>query len=389
MRILHVINGLSVTRGGPSATLAAVVGAQVRRGHEVVVLSTMRQPPPLTLQPGEHGNLTVCEAPPESESKWYNAQVLAAARRLARDCQIVHVHGSWRYHLLAAAKVCREYKLPYIIRPAGNLGLISAGHRWYLKRPYFYLFERRAFNRAAAIHCTSREEMRQMAGLRLRARKFVVPNAVSVERSESIRCDALRGICPGLQPHHKVILYLGRITWIKRLDALLEGFIQVQRDFPEWCMILAGPLEDSQIVRRLRAASERHGISERVLLPGTVLGEAKAALFQRAEIFAQPSLHENFGASVAEALCYGIPCAVSSGVALAPDVAEAGAGIVCESEAAALAMVLRRLMGDPELRAEYGRGALALAKRYQPDHVAAQLDVEYQTCINGKETNSG
>ncbi len=185
MRILHVINGLSVTRGGPSATLAALTGAQVERGHKVVVVSTMRQPPPLTLEPGEHGNLTVCEAPVESEGRWYNAKILSAVRSGARNCDIVHVHGSWRYHLLAAAKVCRQYDLPYIIRPAGNLGLVSSGHKWYVKRPYFFLFERRAFDRAAAIHCTSREELRQMANLQLRPRKFVVPNAVAVRRRSS------------------------------------------------------------------------------------------------------------------------------------------------------------------------------------------------------------
>ena len=125
----------------------------------------------------------MCEVDTESESKWYNPRVLAAVREWARDCDIVHVHGSWRYHLQAAAKVSREYKLPYIIRPAGNLGVVSSGHKWYVKRPYFYLFERRNFERASAIHCTSQEELRQMAGLRLRTRKFVIPNAVAVERS--------------------------------------------------------------------------------------------------------------------------------------------------------------------------------------------------------------
>ena len=120
------------------------------------------------------------------------------------------------------------------------------------------------------------------------------------------------------------------------------------------------------------------------MLPGTVLGEAKAALFSRADVFAQPSLHENFGASVAEALCYGIPCVVSNGVALAPDVAEAGAGLVCDSEAGSLADSLKRLMGDPDLRSQCGRKALELSRRYQPENVAAQLDHEYELCITDR-----
>ncbi len=127
----------------------------------------------------------MCEVAVDTDCKWYNGKILSAVRERARNCDIVHIHGSWRYHLLAAAKVCRQFDLPYIIRPAGNLGIVSSGHKWYVKRPYFYLFERRAFNRAAAIHCTSSEELRQMAGLRLRPRKFVVPNAVAVQRQHN------------------------------------------------------------------------------------------------------------------------------------------------------------------------------------------------------------
>ena len=108
-----------------------------------------------------------------------------------------------------------------------------------------------------------------------------------------------------------------------------------------------------RIVEGLRDEAEQHGIATRVMLPGTVVGEAKAALYSRADIFAQPSLHENFGASVAEALMYGIPCVVSNGVALAPDVAEAGAGLICDSDSTALADSLARLMGDEDLRPQF------------------------------------
>jgi glycosyltransferase involved in cell wall biosynthesis len=256
-----------------------------------------------------------------------------------------------------------------------------------VKRPYFFLFERRVFNRAAAIHCTSNDELQQMAGLHLRARKFVVPNAVSAAQPAAPSAERLKELCPTLRPEQKTVLYLGRITWIKKLDALLEAFIQIERTFPDWCLILAGTLEDSRIVERLRSSAAEAGISERLMMPGTVLGDAKTAMFNRADIFAQPSLHENFGASVAEALGYGIPCVVSSGVALAPDVLEAGAGLVCESTPAALAKCLQQLMGDQELRQKCGRQARQLAAKYQPENVAAQLDVEYQLCAQTTQTN--
>ncbi len=367
MRILHVINGLSVTRGGPSATLAALATAQARRGHQVVVLSSMRQPAPLTLQPGVQGNLSVFEADTELDSKWHNPHVVTEVRRHAHECDIVHIHGSWRCHLIAAAKVCREYGLPYICRPAGNLGVVSVGHKWYLKRPYFFLVERPIFNRASAIHCTSQSELDQVARLKLRPRTFVVPNAVAMaEREAKAANGAIRQLCPQLEPHHHVILYLGRITWIKNLGALVEAFLRVHRTFPDWRLVLAGTLEDAGIVRHLQSLAAAQGIADRLMLPGTVLSDAKGALYQRADVFAQPSLHENFGASVAEALCYGLPCLVSDGVALAPDVEEFGAGLVCPSNSEALAGALARLMGDEELRKQSGQQALRLPRVTSP-----------------------
>lgn len=389
MNILHIINGLSVLHGGPSTTLSALVEAQVRRGDNVVVLSTLRQPPPLTLQPGQQGGLTVFEVPSDKDSKWYNPRILSEVRRWARDRDIVHVHGGWRYHLLAAAKVCRAYDLPYIIQPHGNLGWVCIGHKWYLKRPYFFLFERRVFNRADAILCNSKSELRQMARMKLRTRTVVVPNAVVAhKRPAQVQEEVLKQICPGLQPQHKVILYLGRIHWIKHLDALLDAFIRVSGKFPDWRLVLAGTHEEPDLVQQLLNQAQAHGIAERVMLPGTVLGEAKSMLFCRADIFALPSLHENFGVSAVEALFYGVPCVLSNAVALAADVAEGGAGLVCESNATALADSLQRLMGDPELRAQLARKAPELAMRYESDTVAAQLDVEYQRCINDRVQKS-
>jgi glycosyltransferase involved in cell wall biosynthesis len=286
---------------------------------------------------------------------------------------------------LAAAKVSREQNIPYIIRPAGNLGVLTARHRWYLKRPYFWLFERRAFNRAAAIHCTSGLELRELDGLKIRARRFVVPNPVDI--TETIRSDpssSLNEFLPALQPQHKLILSLGLFTWKKRLDVLLDAFVRLAPEFPEWRLILAGTQEDPQIVSRLRATVDAKQIADRVFFFDTVAGSIKNALFARAQIFALPSLHENFGVSVAEALSYGVPCVVSSGVALSSDVADAQAGLASESEVGAFAQSLRSLMADDALRARMASSARQLAQRFQPDAIAAQLDAQYEACLDDR-----
>ncbi|TWT40903.1 GDP-mannose:cellobiosyl-diphosphopolyprenol alpha-mannosyltransferase [Phycisphaerae bacterium RAS1] len=381
MNVLHVIVGLAETIGGPPVALATLARAQAARGDDVFVLPARRTAGAQTLPAGAHGRLTVYDAPTEHHLLWYNAALKRELRRVARGCDIIHIHGTWRYHLLAAAGAARAYGIPYIVRPAGNLGVATRGHKAWRKRLYFTLFERKAINAAAAIHCCSRKEERELSGLGLSPRTFVVPQPVETDLTASEPDEAsLRALCPTLRDEESVLLYVGRVGWVKRLDVLLEAFTSLATEFPEWRLVIAGTHEQPEIADSLRQRAAAANLSARVSLPGTVRGPQKAALLKRAAVFAQPSQHENFGLSVAEALIFGLPCVVSDGVAIGEDVAEAGAGAVCPSEPAAMAAALRPLMADRALREQRGNAAAALAQRFTPASVAAQLADEYARC---------
>lgn len=388
MRILHVCVSLPDVWGGPPRALATMARAQAARGDDVVVLPSIFTPGPQTLEPGDYGNLKVLHPPTTGELKWYNGKLKRELRRAAADRDIVHIHGTWRYHTLGAAGVARGYGIPYIVRPAGNLGEITRRHKAYLKIPYFELIERPVLNRAAAIHCTSRKEEQELAGVRLRPRTFIVPQPIANE-SAGIEPDlaGLRGRCRDLRwDGMKRIVYLGRISFIKSIDLLLEGFIRLAADFPDWTLILAGPPEDAAIFEALSRRAGEAGLTDRVAVPGMVRGPIKAALLSNADVFAQPSKHENFGISVAEALFFGVPCVVSSGVALAEDIREADAGGVFVSEPTAIAEALRPLLSDDGLRARQAAAAKALAREFDPSSVAEQLNAQYERCIADKRT---
>lgn len=381
MNVLHVIVGLAEIIGGPPVALATLARAQAARGDRVFVLPARRTPGPQTLPAGTSGSLTVFDAPTDHHLLWYNADLKRELRRVARGCDVVHIHGTWRYHLLAAAGAAREFGIPYLVRPAGNLGVATRAHKAWRKRLYFALFERKAINAAAAIHCCSRKEERELAGAGVTPRTFVVPQPVESELS-SIEPDlaSLPRLCPTLRDEQRVLLYVGRVGWVKRLEVLLEAFVSLAPRFPDWHLIVAGTHEEPEIADALRQRAAAAGLADRVSLPGTVRGPQKAALLKRADLFAQASQHENFGLSVAEALFFGLPCVVSDGVAIGEDVARAGAGAVCPSQPAAFANALERLMADPAARQGCGAAAATLAQRFTPAAVADALAEEYGRC---------
>ncbi|MFO0840240.1 MAG: glycosyltransferase [Phycisphaerae bacterium] len=382
LRILHVIYMLAEDLGGPPRALATLARAQAERGDEVLVLPARGSPGPQTLEPGRRGNLSVHAAPTTARLMWYNGALKRATFDLAQTADLVHIHGTWRYHLLAGAGAARRYKIPFIVRPAGNLGRVAREHKAYLKRPYLEIFERPVLNRAAAIHCCSNKELAELSDLRLTAPTFIVPQPVESDLLDvAENPEALLALCPQLESGAPAIAYLGRISFIKNCDVLLECFVRLAREYPEWVLVMAGPYEDAKLVEALKATIKANKLEERVALPGTLRGGIKAALLRRAAVFAQPSRHENFGISVAEALLFGLPCVVSSGVALATDIRAGDAGVVSAPTIDEFGAALRGMLSDAALRRRSAIGALRLAERYKPAGVAAALDAEYRRVI--------
>ena len=91
-----------------------------------------------------------------------------------------------------------------------------------------------------------------------------------------------------------------------------------------------------------------------------------------------PSLSENFGNVVLEAMAVEMPVIVTPEVGLAVDVESAGAGIVTSNEPEALAAAIHRLLGDAEARAAMGRrGRELVQSRFTWERVAAQMEQHY------------
>ena len=249
----------------------------------------------------------------------------------------------------------------------------------------FLLCRASDFQQRCRDPCHGTLEAKEIARLRLQTRVFVVPNAVAISTDTDVTdLEVIHKFRPGLQPEQKLILFLGRCVWIKNLEALLDAFIQLQSDFPQWQLMIAGTHEELSLVKRLRHQISVHRLESRVTLTGTVLKNEGAALYRRAEIFVLPSWHENFGVSVVEALHYGVPCLLSNRVALAAEVVQGGAGIACEPSASALAQQLRRLMLDDSLRLRLSQNAPRIAMRFDPNRIASEMDAEYKLCISGQ-----
>lgn len=365
MRLLHVVpTYLPATRyGGPIYAVHGLCRALAARGHEVSVFTTNvdgagESDVPLNA-PVDRDGVRVRYFKSEFRRLYRSRGLARALREEITTFDAVHLHSVFLWPTYAAARVAANAGVPYVVSPRGMLvpELIRERSRL-LKTAWLRLFERRTFARAARIHFTSHAEWDDAArvGIAL-PNPFVVPNGIDLIPRPPIPRDA------------RTILYLGRISWKKRIDRLIDALPQIR----DARLIIAGN-DDEGLTPSLEKRVRDSGLADRVTFLGTIDSARKWELLARATVFALPSLSENFGNVVLEAMMMETPVVLTPGVGLAPDVAEAHAGVVTDDFAGAIGT----LLDDASSRDQMGRNGRALVEsKFTWPAVAAAMEEAY------------
>ncbi|MFE3204120.1 glycosyltransferase [Embleya sp. NPDC055664] len=164
----------------------------------------------------------------------------------------------------------------------------------------------------------------------------------------------------------RVVVSLGRFSFEKGYDLLLEAWALVAPRHPDWTLRLygAGP-EDA----RLRAQTWTLGVHDSVEFPGRT-SDIEGALADTS-VFALSSRAEGFPISLLEAMAMGVP---SVGFDCAPGVREIitddGNGLLIpRGNTEEFARGLDRLMSDQSLRDRLGKQGLADVLRFSPEAI--------------------
>lgn len=160
-----------------------------------------------------------------------------------------------------------------------------------------------------------------------------------------------------LPPGAKVVLWVGRMVWFKRLPVLLEAFAQVAARHPDAHLVLAGDPNTEEGIVAHRLAGEL-GIADRVRFAGRVDHADLRAYYALADVYALSSIYEGFGKVLVEAAASGLPV-VSTATAGGREVVRDGeTGLLAAvGDPADLAAKLDRLLSDPALARQMGQQA--------------------------------
>ena len=232
-------------------------------------------------------------------SPYFKRQVIDLCR--TDKIQIIHDHGIWLPSNHAAANAAHRLRIPRVVHLHGMLQPWALDHRAWKKQFVWWLYQRRDLASASICVVTSSIEAEATRTAGLRQPIAIIPIGVPMPTGEQ-RPSGDRKI-------HSA-LFLSRIHPVKGLLNLVAAWDKAR---PEgWRMIVAGGNEEGHLQQLERTIRET-GLQGDFEVVGHVEGEAKEKLFRGADLFILPSLSENFGLVIGEALSYGVPVITTRG----------------------------------------------------------------------------
>jgi glycosyltransferase involved in cell wall biosynthesis len=164
-----------------------------------------------------------------------------------------------------------------------------------------------------------------------------------------------------------VVLFVGLMKPLKRVELLIESAAILREDGHEMKVLIAGA-GDQRYEGRLRRLAQQLRLEDRVEFLGFVGGSEKLSLYQAADVFVLPSRHENWGFVIVEALLCQTPVITTRGVAIWQELEEGGGAVVVQDTPRALAAAIVTLVSDQTRRQDMGQAGR--------DWVRRSLDVD-------------
>jgi glycosyltransferase involved in cell wall biosynthesis len=374
----------AIVYGGPVRCISALCEGLVQAGDQVTVLTTNANGAgALTVPLGQPVNVDgvpVYYYPRLGSrlaaSYYYSPGFKEACQEKIRDFDVVYICATWTYAMLVGAKAALAAGVPFVVGPHGSFMTWSMRRKSLKKRVYLELAERRLINRAAAIHCTSSLEQRQLGVWGFRPPVFVVPNGLDITPFDRLPAKGALRRALGVPTDGTLSLFVGRLHQEKRLDLMIAAFAEVAQRLPNAHLLIVGPEEDGS-GREAQEQVRALGLSRSVHFAGMLTGMPLMQCYADADLLVLLSHRENFAMVAAEAMAAFHPVLVTEQVGLAEEVAKAGAGYSVRPEIDLIAQRWSGLLADPELRASMGQKGRDLVERQFATEVVAHQILEF------------
>ncbi|MBP90718.1 MAG: group 1 glycosyl transferase [Planctomycetaceae bacterium] len=352
--LIHSLDG-----GGAEKTFAQMANYWTKAGHDVTLITLDRRESS-RYHVSDQVVWRELDLMTTSHSLWeairHNRQRVRAIREA-----IVQADGDIVISFTDIVNVltllaCRRLKQPVIICERTDPRIHRIGRVWAWLR-------RRTYKQSAAI-------VVQTAPIR----EFLTSMAAGVPIHVVRNCiwpDSLPEETRPLQQRSKQVAAMGRLSYEKGFDLLIEAFSRIANEHPEWSLRIIGdgPLRDA-----LQSQIDQAGLLQRVELVGW--SDNPSRILADSQVFVLSSQYEGFPNALLEAMACGTP-AISFDCESGPrDIIrhEVDGLLVPAGDVDALADGIFRLIADASDRTRLADRALEVRQRFSIDRFFSDWD---------------
>jgi glycosyltransferase involved in cell wall biosynthesis len=292
---------------------------------------------------------------------------ISGLKRIARETPFDLVHAQHYGGATRSYFACRRYGWPMVYEVHSLLG--DEVERDRLGRGLAYRFyttvERRVFRDAAAVIVLGEPVKRVIVEEKRVPEQRVSIIYPGIDLDEYDRPDAGAGVIPGINPDHKVVMYVGSIVHPNQgVPILIDALPQVFRAVPEArCVLVGGPAEAAE---RYRAALGADG--DRLIVLAGRTPDQVVALTRRADVLVHPRLacRENYSvqSKIAVYLAAGRPIVATDFGDYRTILGDTGAGLLTAVAPEPLAQGIVNVLTRPDLAARLARVCRGVAEEY-------------------------
>ena len=289
---------------------------------------------------------------------------------------ILHNNSLWMFPNVYADWAIRKMrrngwvKFPKVVNaPRGTLAKWSLKHSKWRKRAFGLFAQNAAIVHTDMFHATSEKEYEEIRVAGYKQPVAIVPIGMDLP---SVQYKKHEGT--------KTVAFFGRLHKVKAVDNLVSAWATLMKSdssrMDGWELLIAGP--DCGVKETL--VTMVHDLAlDNVRFIGEINGTAKYEFLSRSNIYVLPSLTENFGITLAEALACGTPCIASQGTPWSGlEREKAGRWVPIGVEPLAAALKEMMSMSDDERRVMGERGRTWIERDFSWQGIGFKMKQAYE-----------
>lgn len=303
MKIQHFLMRLAPKYGGPTASVPVQCIGTQKLGAQMSFL-VYEESRPYENRLVENGvEVVEIDNPKGRLNTLFSLTLFNYLKSQQQRPDIYHYHGVWMLSNHWVATQGRRNSVKCVLNPRGDLEIARINYnRWkkLKKQIVWWLYGKKDTQNAACIIATSEQEKQAVRSLGITAPIAIIPNGIE---TDTFPTDIVH------KTHKKkTILFLSRVNPIKGIEYLLNAWKAIpEAERNNWQIHIAGNSDPKDYVNELKKKAEELGVKESVKFVGPITGTAKLEKYQDSDLFVLPTLNENFGNVVAEAMMCELP----------------------------------------------------------------------------------